>query len=232
MRAEDTRQELIKFTHSKSNMMYHDILFDLDGTITASAEGIVNSVVYALEKCGFAVKNRNELYKFVGPPLGEMFAEYCGISKEAGKQMVNVYREYYSVHGIFENDIYEGIEELLANLKQSGRRVFLATSKPEIYANKILEHYKLLKYFDGVAGCELDGRRTYKAEVIADVIKRYGIENAVMVGDRCYDVSGAHEYGFPCIGVLYGYGSRAELEEAGAELIAETVAELGEILKR
>lgn len=209
-------------------MKYDDILFDLDGTLTESAEGIVNSVMYTLDRYGIAVRDRNELYRFVGPPLAEMFASYCGFSAEEGRKAVEVYREYYAKRGIFENRLYDGIAELLADLKKSGRRIFLATSKPEIFAKKILEHYGVIQYFNGVVGSELNGARTDKSEIIALVKEKFGIGNAVMVGDRCYDVSGSQECGLPCIGVLYGYGSREELD--GAAAIAETVAELGDML--
>lgn len=211
-------------------MKYENILFDLDGTVTESAEGIVNSVMYALEKYGIDVKDRNELYKFVGPPLAECFAEYCGFSEDRAKEIVAVYREYYAEKGIFENKLYGGIEELLAELKKAGIGVYLATSKPEIFAKRILEHYGVIDYFDGVVGSELDGKRTDKAEVIETVMKKYGLKNAVMVGDRCFDVEGAKKNGLPCVAVLYGYGSREELEAAGAEAIAETVDELKGIL--
>ncbi len=209
-------------------MKYEDILFDLDGTITESAEGIVNSVMYALKKRGYEVGERSELYKFVGPPLAEMFGKYCGTDLADGKKSVEVYREYYAEKGIFECSIYEGVAGLLADLKKAGRRVFLATSKPEIYAKKILEHFDVARFFDGIHGCELDGRRAEKADVIAVVKQEHDIKNAVMVGDRCYDVEGAKIHGLPCIGVLYGYGSREELTDAVA--VAEDVAELRDML--
>lgn len=207
-----------------------NILFDLDGTITDSQNGIINSTLYALEKYGIEVKDRNELKKFIGPPLAWMFSQYCGFSEEEGKKAVEIYREYYTVKGIFENEVYDGVEEMLKCLHERGANIYLATSKPQVFAKKILEHFGLAKYFDDIIGSELDGGRVEKNEVIACVLKKHGIKDAVMVGDRKFDIEGAKNNSLKAVGVLYGYGTKAELEQAGADFIADSVEDLNDYL--
>ena len=201
------------------------ILFDLDGTITDSQEGIKNSVEYALKHFNLEVKDRAELNKHIGPPLRQSFMEFAGLSETDSHMAMTKYREYYGPKGIFENKVYNGISELLEKLKTEGKKIILATSKPWIYAEIILEHFDLKKYFDFVAGSELNGVRTKKADVIAYAVEKYKIpvSDAVMVGDREHDISGAKENNVKTIGVLYGFGSRQELESAGADYIAENV---------
>ena len=203
-----------------------DILFDLDGTVVDSGLGITNSVIYTLKKYGFEIPPREELYKFIGPPLAKSFSDHCGLTPEGGQEAVEVYREYYREKGVFENTVYEGFEEMLKALKEAGARIFLATSKPEIFAKKILEHSGLDVWFDGVGGSELDGSRVDKGEVIEYVMKNYNITDGFMVGDRKFDILGAKEKGLKGVGVLYGYGTREEIEEAGADFIAEDTNEL------
>lgn len=210
------------------------LLFDLDGTLTDSGEGIVNSVAYALEKFGIRVEDKTELYKFVGPPLVESLAEFYSFTPEAANEAVGYYREYFQEKGIFENRVYEGMEEILKKLKAAGKRLVLATSKPEEYAVRILEHFHLAQYFDLIAGASMDGSRIRKADVIAYALKKCGLKDpsqAVMIGDRKYDVLGAAANGLETIGVLYGYGSREELLEAGAVQIIERVEDLAELAK-
>lgn len=207
------------------------ILFDLDGTITDSQNGIINSVIYTLKKYGREVGDRGELKKFIGPPLAWMFSQYCGFSEEEGQKAVEVYREYYTVKGIFENEVYDGVEDMLENLHECGAKLYLATSKPQIFAKKILEHFGLAKYFDDIVGSELDGRRVEKDEIIACVLKKHGIKDAVMVGDRRFDMEGAKKNALTAVGVLYGYGTKEELEQAGADFIAKSVEELSDYLK-
>ena len=201
------------------------ILFDLDGTITDSQEGIKNSVEYALKHFNLEVKDRAELNKYIGPPLRQSFMEFAGLSETDSHMAMTKYREYYGPKGIFENKVYNGISELLEKLKTEGKKIILATSKPWIYAEIILEHFDLKKYFDFVAGSELNGVRTKKADVIAYAVEKYKIpvSDAVMVGDREHDISGGKENNVKTIGVLYGFGSRQELESAGAVYIAENV---------
>lgn len=210
------------------------ILFDLDGTLTDSAEGIVNSVLYALEKRGIREQNREKLLKFVGPPLEESFIKYYGMTRAEVAEMVPVYREYFNARGWQENRVYPGIPEMLAELRQEGKHLIVATSKPEPSSCRILEHFSLDSYFERICGSTLDGKITTKGQVIHSVLEQTGIEHLkemVMVGDREHDVLGARENGIPCVGVLYGYGSRSELETAGARAICPDVASLPRILK-
>lgn len=204
---------------------YHTYFFDLDGTITDSSLGITNSVMYALGKFGIEEKDRTKLYKFIGPPLIDSFKMYYGFSDEKAREAVNYYREYYKDKGIFENRVYDDFEDMLKVLKAAGKRLVVATSKPEPYAREIIEYFGLSPYFDYVAGMELDGGRGTKAEVIRYALKACGIEDkqtVLMVGDREHDVFGAKEAGIDCLGVLYGFGDREELEKAGADYIVET----------
>ncbi len=214
-------------------MQYTHILFDLDGTLTDPALGITNSVMHALKKYGIEVKDRRELYKFIGPPLTDSFEQYYGFSKTQAVTAVDYYREYYRDTGIFENSLYGGIPELLALLKSKGKTLILATSKPEVFAKRILEHFRLDQFFSFISGSCLDGTRVKKDEVIQYALKSCNITDksgVVMVGDREHDVIGAKKCGIRCIGVLFGYGGRTELEEAGADYLAETVEEIGKII--
>lgn len=213
--------------------MYETILFDLDGTLTDPGEGITKSVAYALQKYSIEVTDRSVLYPFIGPPLVDSFQKYYGFSPEQAEQAVVYYREYFRETGLFENEVYDGVEDLLASLRSAGKRVILATSKPEVFARRILDHFGLTRYFDVIAGALLDGSRMHKADVIAYALDTAGItdkSSVVMVGDREQDVKGAEKTGLPCIGVLYGYGSREELTAAGATAIVESVEELQQFL--
>lgn len=210
---------------------YRYILFDLDGTLTDPKEGITKSVAYALQSFGIEVENLDELCKFIGPPLKESFMKYYGLSEAEGDLAVEKYREYFEPCGIFQNKVYDGVENLLKELTTRGKQVILATSKPAVYAKKILEHFHLDSYFSYVAGSELDGTRVKKGDVIAYALEKAGVSErseAVMIGDREHDIIGAKEQGLSCIGVLYGYGSREEFEQYGADCIVQTVSELRE----
>lgn len=206
------------------------ILFDLDGTLTDPGMGITNSVMYALKKFGITETDREKLYRFIGPPLSESFEKFYGFSTLAAMLAVDYYREYYAEQGIFENKLYEGIDSLLEQLYKQGNQIVLATSKPEIFAKKILKHFQIDQYFHFVSGSFLDGKRTDKAEVISHALKECNAPKALMVGDRKHDVIGARKCGLDCVGVLFGYGSRAELEEAGAKWLVNDVNELKSFL--
>ena len=213
--------------------MYDVILFDLDGTLTDPGEGITNSVAHALKKLGIPVPERRELYKFIGPPLYQSFMDFYGLDRQKALEAVEFYREYYRDRGIWENQVYAGIPELLARLKGAGKRLLVATSKPEEFALQILEHFDLLRYFELVAGSTMDSSRVEKADVICYGLDRAAIApgpSVVMVGDRAQDVLGAKKAGLDCIGVLFGYGDAPELQGAGAARIAATVEELAELL--
>ena len=214
-------------------MTYKNVLFDLDGTLTDPAEGITNALMHAQRRLGRAVSRREDLYVFIGPPLIEMFMSEWGLTRAESEQALLYYREYFTDRGIFENVPYEGIEGCLADLKAAGLRLYVATSKPEPLSLRILEHFDLLPYFEAVAGSTMDEQRTKKGEVIAYALQTFGLDPAetVMVGDREHDVLGAAENGLACIGVLYGYGSRAELTAAGAAALAEDLTALSALLK-
>ena len=212
---------------------YKYVLFDLDGTLTDPKEGITKSVAYALEAYGIHVEDLDSLCKFIGPPLKDSFVKFYRFSEEQGYEAVEKYREYFRPHGVYENKVYAGVDKLLAELKASGKMIILATSKPTVFANTILEHFDLMKYFDVVCGSELDGSRVKKGDVIAYALEQvaekdtgFDKSKAVMIGDREHDILGAKENGLDSIGVLYGYGDRAEHEAAGAGYIVETVEEL------
>ena len=213
--------------------MYQYVFFDLDGTLTDPGIGITNSVAYALNKWNIEVKERSELYKFIGPPLEESFRKYYGFSQEDALKAVEYYREYFRVTGIFENTIFDGTEKLLADVKQSGRKVVLATSKPQEFAEIILKHFHIEQYFDYVAGATMDASRNKKADVIRYALELCGnpdLNDVVMVGDREHDIHGANVNGLDSIGVLCGYGDRDELQTAGATYIVDKIEDVWEFL--
>lgn len=208
------------------------ILFDLDGTVTDSQLGIKNSVAYALNYFGINVDNMEDLNKYIGPPLRQSFINFAGLSEENSHIGMTKYREYYGPKGIFENELYSGIVDLFEKLKINNKKIVLATSKPWIYAEIILEHFNIKKYFDFVAGSELNGVRTNKADVIKYAIDKFNIDidNAVMIGDREHDILGAKYNGVKTIGVLYGFGSKEELENAGVDYIAENTKDIYDMI--
>ncbi|MBQ8258657.1 MAG: HAD family hydrolase [Clostridia bacterium] len=213
-------------------MNYKNIFLDLDGTLTDSGEGIMNSVAYSLRKFGIEETNREKLRTFIGPPLFASYIREYGFDHEKALLAVDYYREYFAPKGIYENRPYDGIPELLRDLKAAGRKLYLATSKPEPYALEIVKHFGLWQYLDGLFGSTMTEERTKKEEVVAYALENTGIDkdNVVMIGDRSHDIIGAKANGVRSIGVLFGYGSREELEDAGADAIAETVEDLRQIL--
>lgn len=209
------------------------VLFDLDGTLTESAPGIINSLKYAFRRLGAPQPNEETLKLFVGPPLIDSFMRFCNFSEDMAINAVDVYREYFVERGMFENAVYSGIPKCLRTLRDSDLTLGVATSKPQPFCERILEHFGLTKYFDVIKGIPLDGEGMTKSEVIAQALSELCVtdkDSAIMVGDRAYDVIGARENGINCVGVLYGYGSREELEQAGAADIAENVEELTALL--
>lgn len=207
---------------------FDTILFDLDGTLTDNGEGITNSVAYALRKFGITPPPREELNKFIGPPLRDCFVNWY-VSEAQGDQAVEYYREYYRPHGMLENVVYDGIPETLAALKEAGCTLAIATSKPEIFAKKIAEHFDLAKYFTAIAGSTLDGSLIKKGDVIEYCLGLLGNPDrsrTAMVGDREHDILGAAQANLPGIGVTYGYGSREELTAAHALAVIDSPQEL------
>ena len=218
------------------------LLFDLDGTVTDSNLGITRCVQYALLDQGIDEQDMSVLEEYIGPALDDSFKKYHGLNDEQAAKAVAKYRERYSDTGIFENEVYDGIVPCLETLKAAGKIICLSTCKPEPFAVRILEHFKLDKYFDVVAGSDLEGTRKQKYQVIEETFKRLSANvlrqelteellneikaDSVMIGDRNQDVNGAHQVGIECIGVRYGYAKPDELEDAGVDYIVETIPEL------
>ena len=214
--------------------MKKTILFDLDGTLTESGEGITKSVQYALEKLGRPENNLEKLQAFIGPPLLKQFMDYAGFDKETAQAAVEIYRERYAAVGIFENRLYPGIEKMLGTLKSKDNILAVSSSKPEYYVKQILEHFQIADYFDEIVGSTMGEKRTDKAEVIEETLRRLRMtehrDKIVMVGDKEHDVIGARAEGIPCVAVSYGYGSVEELEKAKPAKIVGTVEELTDVL--
>ena len=210
---------------------FDTLLFDLDGTLTDSTEGIVRCLEYALERMGFDIPE--DTNKFLGPPLYRSFAEFCGMNEEQVNEAVRIFRERYSTVGLFENRVYEGVPEMLKRLRDGGKRIMVATSKPEVYAVRIFDRFGLSQFFEIVGGANINGTRNDKDEVIEYVLEKTGISDrssVLMIGDRRQDVLGAHKTGLKCMGILWGFGSIEELTEAGADFIAETPEKAADML--
>ena len=214
--------------------MYDTILFDLDGTLTDSGLGITRAVQYALGQMGYAVPPRESLFAFIGPPLHSSFRKYYGMDEAASVEAVRQFRVYYNeMGGILENEVYPGVRELLSDLKKAGKRLVIATSKPQAAAETVMRHFGLDAFVPEIVGGTDDTRNT-KGKVIAYTLRQYGVDpkTAVMVGDREHDIHGAAENGIPAIGITWGYGGRAELEGAGARAVFDTPAETAEYILR
>jgi Predicted phosphatases len=213
-------------------MKFSHIFFDLDGTLTDPALGITNAILYARKKWGLPCGPNREYTPFIGPPMPKSFEELWGFSEDEAKRFLADYREYFSEKGLFENEIYPGMIGLLQKLKASGAHLYVATTKPTEFSLRIAEHFGFAPYFDLISGSGMDGDKAFKRDVIAYARDTCGVDmtKAVMVGDRRHDVAGAHQCSIPCVGVTYGYGGRAELAEAGADFIVDTVEELTELL--
>lgn len=207
------------------------ILFDLDGTLTDSGEGIMNCAKLALEHYNLPIPSEAELRTFVGPPLHESFIRF-GVPAEEADNAIKIYRSRYIPIGKFENHPYEGIREVLEKLKSAGHSLYVATSKPEAMSVEILQHFDLAKYFDIIAGASFDRSRSSKEDVIAYLLCQCGdYDQKVMVGDTAFDVIGAKAHGIPTVGVAWGYGKVEDMENAGAVSIARTMEDLYEMLK-
>ena len=202
--------------------MFNTVLLDLDGTLTDSGPGILNSIRYSLKKMEIEIPSDEILKKFIGPPLGESYRVFIGLDHEKSLYAVECYREYYREKGIYENSLYPGVKEFLEYLSQKEIRIYLATSKPQVFAEQILKYFDIYEYFEGVIGSNIDGTRTDKSEIISvalDIAKVDDKDKVLMVGDRKHDVIGAHKNDIRCAGVLIGYGSREELMEEDADYI-------------
>lgn len=219
--------------------MYQYCLFDLDGTLTDSREGITKCVQYALAKCGIEEPDLKKLECFIGPPLHTSFQKYYGMDRGMAKRAVEFYRERFRPIGIFENQVYEGVPEMLQALSEAGCHLAVASSKPEVFVKKVLDHFDIEKYFSVVVGSGLDGSREKKEEVVEEALRQLGIlelseeerrESCAMIGDREFDIQGARAWKLTGVGVRYGFAAEGELEAEGADAIAGTVEELKEIL--
>lgn len=213
--------------------MLKSILWDLDGTLTNPRKGILRCFQFALESHGLPAPPEDELLWVIGPPIHKSFAHFAPNGDEALTwQLVAKYRERFSAIGLFENELYEGILQVLQGL--AGKDHFLATSKPHVFAKQIMHHFKLAPYFREMYGSELNGERSDKSELIGYILEQQNIDpqEAVMIGDRKYDIAGAKARGLRSIGVAWGYGAKGELQEAGADEIAHSPTDLGKILRR
>lgn len=210
---------------------YDVLLFDMDGTLIDSAPGIMKCLRHALDTMGYDMPERPE--RFLGPPLYDSFAEYCGMNGEQVLEAVRIFRERYRDKGLFECSVYEGVPEMLRQLRASGKRLMVATSKVAVYAERILERFGLAEYFEFVGGAELGGTRNEKWEVVEYVLGSAGItdrSDVLMIGDRKHDVIGAKKCGISCMGILWGYGSEEELLSAGADYIAAAPRKAADML--
>ena len=212
-------------------MSWSHIFFDLDGTLTDSAPGITNAIIYARKKWGLTPGTNADYLKFIGPPMPQSYEWFWGFSHEDAVRFLEDYREYFGEKGLFENDVYPGIIDLLRDLRAAGKRLYVATTKPTGFSQRIADHFGLTEYFEIISGSDLKETNT-KFTVIEAARAACGVDmsDAVMVGDRSHDVEGAHAHGIPCIGVTYGFGSREELKDAGADYIAASVEALRPLL--
>lgn len=209
------------------------IFFDLDGTLTDSKQGIINSIQYAINKMKLQVGNNINLERFIGPPLSESFEKYFGLDNKTARHAVAVYREYYAVKGIFENQVYPGIPELLKSLKENSKTLVCVTSKAAFYAEQILDHFNLSQYFTRTVGSNMDLTCTHKIELIKLALSHfanYSNSDFIMIGDRVDDIIGAKKNNIKSIGVLYGYGTYEEIKEEQPNYIVSSVKQLEKIL--
>ncbi len=214
-------------------MKYTHLFFDLDGTLVDSGEGIIKGIEYSLKKFGITVEDNSVLRAFIGPPLVDSFKQHYGFDTEKAVLAIKYYREYYNEIGIRQAYVYNGLVDTLQALKDKGYVLAVATSKPEVLANRVLEYFGLAKYFDTISGASLNERLSHKDVILDYALKKYGVDRAkcLMIGDRKFDVLGAKANSINCLGVLYGYGDLAEMQKAGATYIVKTPAEILELLE-
>ena len=214
-------------------MHYQNVLFDLDGTLTDPREGITRSIQYGLSKMGIEEPDLHKLEHFIGPPLLQAFMEFYAFSEAQAWEAVGFYRERFSVTGLYENRVFDGVTPLLEELVGQGRQLYIATSKPQIYAREIARHFDFAKHFNVIYGSELDGTRTNKIELIAHLVAEEGLDPAqtLMIGDRKHDLIGASQNGLDAAAVGYGFGSFEELSSHAPTYHFETLAQLHQAFK-
>lgn len=235
-------------TEMGKDMKFQYLLFDLDGTLTDPKEGITTSVQYALHSFGIEEPDLDKLTPFIGPPLKDSFMEAYGFDEKQAEEAIEKYREWFRPKGIFQNNIYPGIREMLKKLKGQGKVLAVASSKPQVFVEQILHHFEIYEYFSVIVGSELDGRRGTKEEVVEEALRRLAEEEngrvsteketengramaeTVMIGDRKFDVAGGKEHGLVTVGVTFGYSPEGELEEANPDYLVDSVEELGRLL--
>ncbi len=220
----------------KQTGKFQYLLFDLDGTLTDPKLGITSCVQYALHSLGIEEENLDKLEPFIGPPLADSFAEFYQLSEEKVAEAIAAYRERFRTIGLFENELYPGVPKMLDRLKQAGKKLAIASSKPTVFVTRILEHFSIIQYFDIIVGSELDGTRSRKEEVVEEALRQLFAKDTeagngkksqtAMIGDRKFDIEGAKAYGLTGVGVSFGYAACGELEAAGADYIADSVEEL------
>lgn len=214
---------------------FHTVAFDLDGTLSNPTRGLVSAIKYGFDKMGLPKSSDESLKKYIGPPLRESFERDYSLTSKESEECVRLFREYFSVYGWWDNEIYEGVRDLLACLKKKGKKIILATSKPQIFAEKILKLFEIEEYFDFIGAATLDKRRETKEQVLNFALLETGIDEktksgVILVGDTKFDVEGARLCGISSLGVLWGFGKRSELEAEGADYIAENIEEAKKIL--
>lgn len=209
------------------------VLFDLDGTLIDSSEGVTKSTQYALRYYGIEEPDLDKLRVFIGPPLYRSFMKYYGFSPEQARKAVEIYRERYHVKGIYECSLYPGVKECILALKEQGYLISLASSKPEIFCRRILEHFEILDFFDEVVGATIDGRIENKEDVLQEVFCRWKEipkEEMVLVGDTMFDIAGANNAGIASIAVSFGFGNVKEMMDAGAKALCDSMADIPEVV--
>ena len=217
------------------NNSFHTVAFDLDGTLSDPMRGLTSGFRYAFRKMKIDYGDEGVLKSFIGPPLRDEWMMRYSLTRERAEEAVAYFREYYSIYGWWDNDLYEGIPELLSALKAAGKRIVLATSKPDVHSRKILARFNLTPYFDFSEGASFDTSREKKSDVLSYALSRVGVserelDGVIMVGDTKYDIDGAREVGLRSVGVLWGYGTRDDLLSHGADFLASSVNELYKIL--
>lgn len=209
------------------------LLFDLDGTLVNSKKGIINSVCFALNKMGYPIPNENILERFIGPPLNDSFSKYCGMDQKQSIEAIKCYREYYSVSGLFECELYPEVLDTLSHLKCKGYSLFIATSKPEVYTKRIADRLGIQSFFDGIVGSELSGERVRKKDVISHLLDSYSLDKTevVMIGDTPFDILPTHDIGIYSIAVSYGFGLKDELNASNPSSIVSSFSQIPEAIQ-